>query len=173
MEQILTGLAERLSQERVALGQLEAELTARRERVWELERRLEALALDHDHADDLFPEQSPNPPRRSVITVRSTPPSDRDYWLTRCDGFLVEAPAGCSVGVVEGVRFGSRIDRPEQLEVAVGRIRPRLLLVPVDEVEYVSGEQQLIVLNRDAVQRHDLAHTLLPRARRKPQPFTP
>jgi hypothetical protein len=93
--------------------------------------------------------------------------------LTRCDGFLVEAPAGCSVGVVEGVRFGSRIDRPEQLEVAVGRIRPRLLLVPVDEVEYVSGEQQLIVLNRDAVQRHDLAHTLLARARRKPQPSTP
>ena len=173
MEQFLTGFAERLSQERIALGQLEAELTAQRERVWELERRLEAIALDHDHAGDPFPEHSINPPRRTVITVRSTLPSDRDYWLTRCDGFLVEAPAGCSVGVVEGVRFGSRIDRPEQLEVAVGRIRPRLLLVPVDEVEYVSGEQQLVVLNRDAIPRHDLAHTLLARARRRPEPSTP
>jgi hypothetical protein len=114
MEQLLTGLAERLSQERVALGQLEAELAAQRERVWELERRLEAIALDHDHAEDPFPEQSPNPPRRSVITVRSTRPPDRDYGLTRCDEFLVEAPAGCSVGVVEGVRFGPRPSRARE-----------------------------------------------------------
>jgi hypothetical protein len=58
---------------------------------------------------------------------------------------------------------------PGPLTLSPGRRR----LVPVDEVEYVSGEQELIVLNRDAVQRHDLAHTLLARARRKPQPSTP
>jgi len=108
-----------------------------------------------------------------VITVRSKAPPDRDYWLTRCDGFAVEAPAGRHLGFVEGIRFGSRIDRPEQLEVAVGRVRRRLLLVPVDEVEYVSGDQQLIVLNRDTVARHDRGHILLAKARKKPEPSTP
>jgi hypothetical protein len=147
------------------------ELNARQERVLELERRLEAIALDRDCVENTPPEEPRDRPSRSVITVRSR--ADRDYWLTRCDGFAVEAPAGRHLGVVEGVRFGSRIDRPEQLEVAVGRVRRQLLLVPVDDVESVSGEQQLIVLKRDAAPRHDLAHTLLARARGKPQPSTP
>lgn len=172
-EQLLTDLGQRLSQERIALGRLEAELSARQEQVWELERRLEAIALDHDHAEDAVAEQSRNPPRRSVIPVSSTLTPDRDYWLTRCDGFLVEAPDGRAVGVVEGVRFGSRIDRPEQLEVAVGRVRRRLLLVSVDDVEYVSAEHELVVLNQDAAPRHDLGHTLLARARWKPQRSAP
>jgi hypothetical protein len=140
--------------------------------VWELERRLEAIALNDDRVEDTPPEEARDRPSRSVIRVRSTAPPDRDYWLTRCDGFLVEAPAGRHLGTVEGVRFGSRIDRPEQLEVAVGRVRRQLLLVPVDDVEYVSGEQELIVLHEDAAPRHDLAHTLLARARGKPQPST-
>ena len=172
-EQLLTDLGQRLSQERIALGRLEAELSARQEQVWELERRLEAIALDHDHAEDAVAEQSRNPPRRSVIPVSSTLTPDRDYWSTRCDGFLVEAPDGRAVGVVEGVRFGSRIDRPEQLEVAVGRVRRRLLLVSVDDVEYVSAEHELVVLNQDAAPRHDLGHTLLARARWKPQRSAP
>jgi hypothetical protein len=142
--------------------------------VWGLERRLEAIALDQDHPEKAAPEQASSLASRSVVVVRpNVLRSERDYLLTRCDGFSVEAPAGRYVGVVEGVRFGSRIDRPEQLEVAVGRLRQRLLLVPTDDVEYISHDQELIVLRRDAVSRHDLAHTLLARARGKPQPATP
>lgn len=173
-EELLDGLAERLSRERLALAQLEAELSARRERVARLEHRLEAIALDQDRSEAAPPEQPASPATRGPVVVRAhASTSDDDYWLTRCDGFVVEAPAGRHVGVVEGVRFGSRIDRPEQLEVAVGRLRPRRLIVPVDAVEYVSSEQQLVVLDREAVPRRDLAHELLARARGKPQPSAP
>jgi hypothetical protein len=41
---------------------------------------------------------------------------DSDYWLCRCEGFLVDSPAG-RVGVVEGARFRSRLDRPDLLAV--------------------------------------------------------
>jgi hypothetical protein len=168
-EELLEGLAERLTQERLALSRLGEELSARRERVAELERRLEAIVHDQDRFEASGREHATSSAPRVVVRA-NVQASGIDYWLTRCDGFLVEAPAGRHVGVVEGVRFGSRIDRPEQLEVAVGRLRHRRFLVPVDAVEYVSSEQRLVVLDRDAVPRRDLTHALLARARGKPQP---
>jgi len=173
-EALLDGLAEQVSRERLALSRLEAELSARRERVAKLERRLEAIALDQDRTERKAAEQPAKSAPRGVVLVRpNVPASESDYWLTRCDGFLVEAPAGRHVGVVEGVRFGSRLDRPEQLEVAVGRLRHRRFLIPVEAVEYVSSELELVVLDRDAVPRRDFAHELLARARGKPQPSAP
>jgi hypothetical protein len=39
---------------------------------------------------------------------------NHDYWLCRCEGFRVDAPTG-SLGLVEAVRFGARLDRPDEL----------------------------------------------------------
>jgi hypothetical protein len=71
--------------------------------------------------------------------------SDRDYWLSRCDHFTVYAGERL-VGAVEGMRFRSRVDRPDLLEVRCGRLDRRLLLVSVDDVERVVPEERRIVL---------------------------
>jgi len=71
--------------------------------------------------------------------------SDRDYWLSHCEQFTVYA-GECLLGVVEGIRFQSRIDRPDLLEVRSGRLGRQLLLIPVDHVEVVEPEEEVIVL---------------------------
>jgi hypothetical protein len=45
---------------------------------------------------------------------------DHDYWLCRCEGFRVDAPTG-HLGLVEAVRFGARLDRPDELLVRGGQ----------------------------------------------------
>jgi hypothetical protein len=86
------------------------------------------------------------PGHPSVIDLPRVPQaSDRDYWLSRCDHFTVYA-GGRIVGAVEGMRFRSRVDRPDVLEVRCGRLDRRLLLVPVDDVELVEPEEKRIVL---------------------------
>jgi len=169
-EGLLGALAERLSEERFALCQIEAELGAQMRRVSELERQLEALAVGSGLGGEPPRAASTSVGRasRTVLMLRSTaPPLDRDYWLSRCEGFLVESPTGRGVGVVEGVRFALRIDRPDLLEVGIGRLRRSVLLVSVDEVEYISGEEERVVLSHDPLARRDLAHELLARARGK------
>ena len=69
------------------------------------------------------------------------------------------------MGVVEGVRFGSQLDRPDLLEVSIGHLQPELLLVPVEEVEHISFEEQRVVLVRDPRPHRNLVHQLLPRLR--------
>jgi hypothetical protein len=163
-------LAGRLSEERFALCQIEAEVEEQMRKVSGLERQLEAIAVGSSPDSEPPPAASTSEGRasRTVLMLRSTcPPPDRDYWLSRCEGFLVEAPAGRGVGVVEGLRFALRIDRPDLLEVGVGRLRRRVLLVSVDEVEYISGEEERVVLSHDPLARRDLAHELLARARGK------
>lgn len=89
----------------------------------------------------LEPEQS-----LPVVALPRVPrPSDRDYWLSRCEEFTVYAGNGL-VGVVEGMRFESRVDRPDLLEVRCGHLGRRLLLVPVDDVDLVDPEERTIVL---------------------------
>ena len=70
---------------------------------------------------------------------------DHDYWLCRCEGFRVEAPTG-RLGLVEAVRFGARLDRPDELLVRGGVLRNRTLVVPVSEVQEVVPRQQRLVL---------------------------
>jgi hypothetical protein len=158
-------LAERLAEERIALSQIEAELREQMRKVSELEEQLtNGYGLWSSPATST-PER--RPPQR-VITLRSTsPPPDRDYWLSRCEGFLVETPTGRCVGVVEGLRFDLRIDRPDLLEVEIGRLRRKTLLVPVDEVEDIFGDEERVVLNHDPLPHRDLAHELLSRVRGK------
>jgi hypothetical protein len=59
---------------------------------------------------------------------------DRSYWLCRCEGFRVAAGAR-RIGVVDGVLFGSRLDRPDVLVVRRGRLRRHRFAVPVDGVQ--------------------------------------
>jgi hypothetical protein len=49
-----------------------------------------------------------------------------DYWLCRCQGFTVEA-SGRRVGLVDAVRFGTRLDRPDVLLARGGLLGRRLL----------------------------------------------
>ena len=70
---------------------------------------------------------------------------DQDYWLCRCEGFRVDAPNG-RLGLVEAVRFGARLDRPDELLVRCGFLGNRTLVVPVSDVEEVVPRQQRLVL---------------------------
>jgi hypothetical protein len=61
---------------------------------------------------------------------------DIDYWLSRCEGYRVESEAG-KLGVVEELRFGSRLDRPDELIVRAGFLGRRRVRVPVGDVERI------------------------------------
>ena len=73
---------------------------------------------------------------------------DRDYWLCRCEGFRVDAPTD-HVGVVEAIRFGSRLDRPDELLFRGGVLGNRRLVIPVWDVEEIEPRQQRLVLRRE------------------------
>jgi hypothetical protein len=71
---------------------------------------------------------------------------DLDYWLRNCEGFRVERADGGRVGVVEGVRFGSRADRPDVLVVRAGLFGRRELEIAAAAVrEVVPREKRVVV----------------------------
>ncbi len=70
---------------------------------------------------------------------------DHNYWLCRCEGFRVDAPTG-RLGLVEAVRFGARLDRPDELLVRGGLLRNRTLVVPVADVQELVPRQPRLVL---------------------------
>lgn len=72
---------------------------------------------------------------------------DLSYWLSRCEGFRVESPEG-RIGTVEGVRYGSRADRPDALVVRAGFFGRRRLTIPVDQVERINARERVVVLLR-------------------------
>ena len=151
-------------------------------RIAELERRLGELT----GTASAEAEQTPPPPsrrresaRRSRIrapqrsTTRSAEHSDRNgatldrrsRLLAQCEGFDVGAPGG-PVGFVEGLRFGSRIDCPDVLEVRGGRFGRQLLLVPIDEVDEIHLADRCLVLRTTPVLASDLLDDLGGRLRR-------
>ena len=79
---------------------------------------------------------------------------DRDYWLCRCEGFRVDAPTE-RVGVVEAVRFGSRLDRPDELLVRGGVLGTRRLVIDVMDVDEVVPREQRLVLRGAPERTHD------------------
>jgi hypothetical protein len=93
----------------------------------------------------LFGIDSRQSVRPIVELRRASLASDRNYWLSHCEQFTVYA-GGDHFGVVEGMRFESRIDRPDLLEVRCGRLGRQLVLIPVDHVEVVEPDQNVIVL---------------------------
>ena len=68
-----------------------------------------------------------------------------DYWLCRCRGFSVSSPGG-AVGLVEEVRFRSRLDRPDAIAVRAGLVGSRLLIVPVEAVTEIVARERRVVL---------------------------
>lgn len=89
----------------------------------------------------------------------------RDYWLGRCTGYGVRSPAG-RVGTVESLRFDTRHDRPDFLVVRTRPIRPRYLLVSVDDVETILPNEQRLTLRSDPDVEPDFVAELWSRLRR-------
>jgi hypothetical protein len=167
-EDALRALAARLGEEQAGLARIEAELHERAQRIAELERRLRAV--EHLTADvnsgQAEVAEDDHPRRRTIDPRHSLATPQREYWLCRCEGFEVESPAG-RIGVVDGLRFISRLDQPDLLEIRAGFLGRRLLLLPVDQVESISSGEERIVL-RVAPQRNgDHVSDLLGRMRSK------
>jgi len=91
-------------------------------------------------------------------------PAEPDYRLSRCEGFDVNSPTR-RVGVVDGLRYLSRIDRPDVLEVRAGPFGRQLLLIPVEEVDQILVEAGRLILRSTPRLRHQYFHELLGRLR--------
>ena len=85
---------------------------------------------------------------------RSPAASARARDLARCEGGRVESPEGF-VGLVDGLRFVSRIDEPDLIEVRGGRFGRELALIPIEAIEEISLEHERIVV-RSAPKLHDV-----------------
>jgi hypothetical protein len=80
----------------------------------------------------------------------------REYWLRRCEGFLVET-ARRRIGRVTGIRYGRNEAEPDALAIRVGLFRRRLLLVRAKDVVEVLPKQRRIVVNDSARLLRELA----------------
>jgi hypothetical protein len=69
----------------------------------------------------------------------------REYWLRRCEGFVVETPTR-RIGRVDGIRYGKSQDEPEAIAVRTSRFGRNLLLVSVEDVERIDADQRRIVV---------------------------
>lgn len=131
-------------------AELEAELAQLRAKVLTLELELSALRLHADGSDALADVGSDAP----VIELsRALLPSESDYRLSRCEGFTVYAGAR-PLGAVEGVRYHSRTDRPDVLEVRGGRLGRHLLLVPVNDIEAIEPDDEAVIVNEALYPQH-------------------
>jgi hypothetical protein len=147
----LRALAAEFVEERARFSQIEEELYRQGLKVSGLDARLGALTrlAGSDPSPDADALAGERPTQRRTVDPHPSRVSlERDYWLCRCDGFRIDSPAG-SVGIVEGLRFGSRVDRPDLLAVRAGLFGRRLLLIRVEEVDRIVSDEQRIVL-RDA-----------------------
>jgi hypothetical protein len=154
-------LVDDLAQEHAGLARLEEDLRTRLIRIARLERRLADLEGDTGVAVHRpLPAERPASPRRVIRPQASSGRPGEEYWLCRCEGFEVDAPDG-KVGVVEGLRFLSRLDRPDELEVRGGRFGRDLTLIPTDLVERVDAAARRLVLRCAVRQRGDLLQGLL------------
>jgi hypothetical protein len=167
--QTLLLLAARLVEERAELSRMEEEVDAQALRVAEL---VERLNLGKSLARRRLSPGSPVSPgdrsgqRRTIDPHPSQESRLRDYWLCRCEGFSVDSPTG-RVGVVEGLRYQSRLDQPDLLEVRAGLFGRKLLEVSIEEVEAVVSAEERVVLRSDPRAGANRAHELLTRLRSK------
>lgn len=163
----LSALEEELESERDELARLHQQLDEHVVRISSLERRL----------GELTPAEGDEPrpvPVKTLPRTRAAPTGTGDfgaiseelsYALARCEGFEVDSPTGL-VGLVEGLRFISRIDRPDLLEVRGGRFGRQLLLIPVEQVEEVRVAEELVLVRGALTPAGDLLAELVDRFRR-------
>src|SRR6266540_661726 len=123
-------------------SELETELAELRAKLGTLEQELSALQ-QHSHRSDAIPQLGSAAP---MIDLPRALPNERDYQLRRCERFAVYAGAR-SLGIVEGVRYQSRTDRPDVLEVRSGRFGQSLLLVSVRDVEAIDPDEQVLIVS--------------------------
>ena len=122
--------------------QLENELAELKGRVRTLETELRAL----QPLDDSDPCQAETAGMSRVELRRPPEPGERDYELHRCQGFEVYAGQE-RLGIVEGILYGSRSDRPDVLEVRTGRFRrSNPLFVPVEDVEAIEPDEAAVIV---------------------------
>jgi hypothetical protein len=109
-----------------------------------LEQRVLELSGESGEAD---PEATPHTDLPTVELRNTGAPlaNDRSFWLAHCEEFEVFAGES-PLGVVHGTRFRSRIDRPDLLEVRLGRRGRRIVLVPVEDVEAIDPEDRIVVV---------------------------
>jgi hypothetical protein len=133
---------------------LEARLSEERERTAQLEARLErieehlgvAARVDALPRSDQQTEARAEAPRVSIDTWRWDETEEETYWLRRCEGFHLRDSSG-ELGVVDSVRFGRELDRPETLLVMARRHgRRRRFEVAVSELAAISPEEREITL---------------------------
>ncbi len=125
-----------------------------RNRPWALEE----LLFGHAEAD----ADGAEPPILRIAVARD----DESYALCRCHDFVVVDARG-ERGFVSDVRFLSRLDRPDELEVTFGRFRSHEMWVPVEHVRHISREREEIVLSVELPSSHavEVTRQLLGRAR--------
>src|SRR5262245_15771040 len=162
----LSARAADLAVDLAELRRLQNEVYDQVVRVAALEGRIQALL--HPSAEAAV--ETELEPREEIPTLPSFPSSDEesrnhDALLVRCEGFAVDSPVGL-VGVVEGLRFDSRIDVPDFLEVRGGRLGRELLLVPVEAVQEVSPEEERVLVRGVSPMQTDISHELVDRVRK-------
>jgi len=67
-----------------------------------------------------------------------------EYLLTHCEGYRVDTPAG-PLGFVERVLF-SEENEPQALAVRTGRFQTRLVIVPLNELDEIRPEWEILRL---------------------------
>jgi hypothetical protein len=164
----LAAVVEELDTARVARARLYRELDEQLLRISRLEARLRELAPaterdeSHPRSPGAFPRTRTRPGGTDDPQAKS---AERSYSLARCEGFEVESPNGL-VGFVEGLRFLSRIDQPDLIEVRGGRLGRQLLLIPIDQVEEIRPAEQRVLVRSAPTPAGDLLAELYGRFRR-------
>jgi hypothetical protein len=165
----LSALVRELENERSELAKLHRELGRHFARIEDLEGRLEELtpAVERNTSRSGSPRALPHPETTPTEAVDfRSPVVHSAYSLARCEGFRVDSPTGHPVGFVKGIRFVSRIDEPDLLEVRGGRFGRELLLIPIEAVAEVSADEGRIVIRTAPDPSADLLHEVGDRLRR-------
>jgi len=165
----LGGLVEERYNERAELAGLYKELDAHFARIASLEKRLNELAPATERVEPRPAVSSTTVPNTRVVPAEKAESRaslvDRSYSLSRCEGFEVDSPTG-PIGFVEGLRFISRIDQPDLLEVRGGRFGRQLVLIPIEQVEEVRVTDGRVVVGSAPTMTGDLLAELVDRFRK-------
>ena len=167
-EDELSALAADLAVDLAELRRLQNEVYDQVVRVAALEGRIQALM--HPSADaPVEKEPDPEPQTPTLPSFPSGPANEGSgidsALLVRCEGFEVDSPVGL-VGFVEGLRFGSRIDVPDFLEVRGGRLGREVLLIPIEAVQEISPEEERVLVRGVSPTQTDISHELVDRLRK-------
>jgi hypothetical protein len=164
----LSALSAELAIDLAELRRMENELFDQVVRVAGLEGRLQALLGSSDGVRGDEAERRETPVEiRSFPSDPIHPPAavERGGSLARCEGFRVDSPNGF-VGFVDGLRFMSRIDEPDLLEVRGGRFGRGLALIPIEAVEEISLAEERVVVRMPPSFHEEPAHGFVSRLRR-------